>query len=271
MKVSFSTLACPDWDLSEILKLASDTGYDGIELRFVQGEDSLWKLPVFQASRLAATKREIAGRGLLIACLDTSCRFHSADVQERERWLEEGNRMTDLAATLGAPGIRVFGDTIQPGSSRASTRSRIADCIRTLAQSSESKGVETWIETHGDFAAAAETKAILDEADVRNSGVLWDPGNGFIESGESPSEGAQVFGAAIRHVHLKDLRIKNDGHWEPLLTGEGTFPLLELRTALEKAKYDQFVSFEWEKKWHPTVPEATIAVPQFMEWFRKNW
>src|SRR5690348_360390 len=98
MKISFSTLACPDWTMPRIIEIASSLGYDGIELRFVQGEDSLWKLPVFQGSELSSTKRTLADRGLMISCLDTSCRFHSPDASERQRWLDEGERMSDLAA-----------------------------------------------------------------------------------------------------------------------------------------------------------------------------
>src|SRR5262249_17806603 len=102
--------------------MAVSLGYEGIELRFVQGEDSLWKLPDFRGSGLASTKRSLADCGLVISCLDTSCRFHSPDVAERQRWLEEGERMADLAASLDAPGIRIFGDTVQPGADRESTR-----------------------------------------------------------------------------------------------------------------------------------------------------
>ena len=47
MKISFSTLACPDWSMPQIIQLAANAGYDGIELRFVEGEDSLWKLAAF--------------------------------------------------------------------------------------------------------------------------------------------------------------------------------------------------------------------------------
>ena len=61
--------------------------------------------------------------------------------------------MADLAAELGAPGLRVFGDTIQPGADRASTQSWIAESIQELAEITAAKGVEVWIENHGDFAA----------------------------------------------------------------------------------------------------------------------
>jgi sugar phosphate isomerase/epimerase len=134
VKISFSTLACPDWTLTQAIDIACASGYDGIELRFVENQDSLWKLPVFRAPELANTQQQLKDSGLMISCVDTSCRFHFPDPQERARWIEEGERMADLAAALNAPGIRVFGDTIQPGADRDSTRSWIAESMRHLAE-----------------------------------------------------------------------------------------------------------------------------------------
>ena len=105
-----------------MIQIAVASGYEGIELRFLEGEDSLWKLPTFQGTSLAHARRLIADRGLCIACVGTSCRFHFPDPQERRRWVDEGRRMAELAAALGSPGIRVFGDKILPGADRHSTR-----------------------------------------------------------------------------------------------------------------------------------------------------
>jgi sugar phosphate isomerase/epimerase len=270
MKLSFSTLACPDWKLPEIISIASAAGYDGMELRFVQNEDSLWKLPVFQGRALATTRRTLSDHGLAISCVDTSCRFQFPDAGERQRWLDEGERMADLAAALGAPGIRVFGDSIQPGADRASTRSWIADSLRDLAEEIASKGIEVWLETHGDFAGATETMAILAEAAHPAVGVVWDPANCFLESHEPPAQGAATLGACIRHVHLKDL-LHSDGDWKLVLSGKGNFRLTEVQAALCQLRYKGFVSFEWEKKWHPEIPDATIALPHFTRWFRENF
>jgi sugar phosphate isomerase/epimerase len=71
-------------------------------------------------------------------------------------------------------------------------------------------------------------------------------------------------------MHIKDLLQKQSG-WQPVLTGEGTFPLSEVRSALCQIAYNGFVSFEWEKKWHPEIPDASIALPHFARWFRENW
>ena len=76
-------------------------------------------------------------------------------------------------------------------------------------------------------------------------------------------------GASILHIHIKDLSQSHDG-WRPVLTGDGDFPLPEVRTALQQLGYDRFVSFEWEKKWHPDIADATVALPHFTRWFREN-
>jgi sugar phosphate isomerase/epimerase len=269
MKICFSTLACPNWTLSQVIEIAVSSGYEGIELRFLEGEDSLWKLPTFQGSALATTKRMIADQGLSITCVGTSCRFHSPDPRERERWIGEGKRMTELAADLGAPGIRVFGDKMQPGADRDATQSWIAEGIRKLAEKTRENGVEVWLETHGDFASSAETMQIVNESGCPEIGVVWDPANAFTDGKEQPPEAAAAFGNALRHIHLRDLDCR-DGEWEPVLTGQGTFPLREIVAQLENLGYDRFVSFEWEKKWRPELAEPEIAIPQFARWFRKN-
>lgn len=269
MKLSFSTLACPGWTMPQIIARAARYGYDGIELRFVEGEDSLWKLPALSGTALASTSRALADHSLTISCLDTSCRFHSPDAEERRRWLDEGERMSDLASALNAPGLRVFGDTIEPGADRGSTRKWVADSIQRLAEITASKGVEVWIENHGDFASARETADILAQAACPRAGVVWDPANSFVATQEGPTEGAAILGTAIRHVHIKDVRRDGDG-WKHVLTGEGDFPLVELQRVLERLRYDRFLSFEWEYKWHPEIADAEVALPHFVSWFRKS-
>src|SRR5215469_14926563 len=126
MKISFSTLACPNWTLAQVIEIAKAAAYDAIELRFLENEDSLWKLRAFHGSGLGQSQRQIADAGLTVSSVDTSCRFDSPEPQQRERWQEEGERMAEVAARLGAPGIRVFGDRIQPGADRGSTRAWIS-------------------------------------------------------------------------------------------------------------------------------------------------
>jgi len=99
--------------------------------------------------------------------------------------------------------------------------------------------------------------------------VVWDPANSFAASQEQPAEGAALLQSAIRHVHMKDLQ-HNQNVWRYVLAGEGDFPLLDLKSALDRLRYERFLSFEWEKKWHPEIADPEIALLHFARWFRKN-
>jgi sugar phosphate isomerase/epimerase len=268
MKISFSTLGCPDWTVSQAVEAAVDAHYDGIELRFIQGEASLWKLRAFSGMGLQETCREIQASGLAICCVDTSCRFDSPEVTERERWVDEGVRMAELAAQLKAPGIRVFGDKMHPGLNREVTRKWIVESLNLLSEKIDGSGVEVLLETHGDFCCASQVQPILNECPAVR--LVWDPAPAFIEYGERPFANGTALSKAVRHVHIKDLR-KAAEKWVPALTGEGEFPLAEVHGVVELMEYAGFISFEWEKKWHPEIEPPEVAIPHFANWFRSEW
>lgn len=273
MKISFSTLACPAWALDAVIDSAVRIGFDGIELRFIENDDLLWRRPEFSGSGLQATRDRLESAGLQVPCLDTSCFFHYPEASKRKESLDMGQAMIELAAKLGAPAIRVFGDRVQEGATRTATAGWIVEGIQTLADFGRTVGVQVWLESHGDFARACDTLELLQRAGQPNTGAIWDPLNAYCEFGEEPQAGLALLGTTIRHVHIKDarspLQSAQDDRWEPVLMGTGEFPALSLIHLLIKSGYDRFVSFEWEKRWHPQIPEPEIALPQFMNWISR--
>ena len=272
MKISFSTLACPSWTLTAVIEQAHTLGYDGIELRFIEDSDRLWEISELCGSGLKQTHKRLASTGLQIPCVDTSCFFHYPDESRRLQSLEMGRAMVELAFSLGAPGIRVFGDRVQPGADLRSTAAWVAEGIHQLADFARPAGIEVWLESHGEFARAADTMSVLRTADCANTGVVWDPLNAYSEFGEEPGEGWPQVASTVRHVHIKDAR-RIDGArpsepWEPVLIGEGDFPACELVALLREQGYQRFVSLEWEKRWHPHIPDPEIALPHFIRWMR---
>src|ERR1044071_8033520 len=114
MKLAFSTLGCPDWELDAMIRAARKFGYEGIELRALAGSLDLLSRPEF-TDELADTKAYFEDEGIEICCVDTSCTFHSPDASERANKVGIALAHAELAAKLGAPLIRVFPDKIQPG------------------------------------------------------------------------------------------------------------------------------------------------------------
>jgi sugar phosphate isomerase/epimerase len=269
MKMGFSTLACPSWSLPQILRAAAEYGYDGVELRSVCNELDLWKLPDFQPRALGRTRKRIEDHAISISCVDTSACFHSPEAAERKRNFDLALRMAEIATGLGAPSIRVFGDRIQPGRSREETIKWIVDSLIELAERLKFQKVEVWLETHGDFATSADVGSILDKTAQGSIGMIWDPANAFAQIGEAPLLDAQAAGR-IRHVHLKDLRRNAQCTSDYVLVGHGEFPFETMFESLVQISYEGFVSFEWEKHWHPELASPEVALPSFIEWWKRR-
>jgi sugar phosphate isomerase/epimerase len=152
MKLSFSTLSCPDWSWERIVAEASRLGYDGIELRGIEGEMDLPKAAPFQEGALDASRRQLAALGLEVPALGSGVRFHDPDGYDAS--LAEGKSYIELACRLGTPYVRIFGDRVPDPAMREETVARIARGIRELSASCEGRPVELLLETHGDFADA---------------------------------------------------------------------------------------------------------------------
>ena len=125
------------------------------------------------------------------------------------------------------------------------------------------------------FASGAATAALLARVSSGCVGVVWDPANAFAEFGERPADGLSALGDRVRHVHLKDARpptapaVSPAAPWDPVLVGTGRFPAAEVVALLRGAGFSGFVSFEWEKRWHPSIEEPEVALPHFVRWIRE--
>lgn len=264
-RIAFQTLACPDWSWTRILDEANRLGYDGIELRGIQGEMYLPKAEPFQPDRLDATIADLARRNLHIVCLDTSCLFH---VPERyEGAIREGKDTIDLAVKLGTPYIRVFGDKIPSEIGEGQTVASVAAGLTELGRYAESRGIKVLLELHGDFVTYPLIKAVLAETHSPAVGLLWDIVNPM-EKGESPEVTFRELAPYIHHVHIKDYRIEPDGSFKLCLIGDGLVPIPAIVRLLKENGYPGWLSLEYEKKWHPELEEPEVSLPAFITYIK---
>jgi len=79
-------------------------------------------------------------------------------------------------------------------------------------------------------------------------------------------EAAQAAAPYLAHVHLRDARpVKDQEHWVPVLAGHGAVSFTAAVNALRGLEYDGYISFEWEKYWHPEIEEPEVALPDFVK------
>jgi sugar phosphate isomerase/epimerase len=264
MKLAFSTLGCPQWELEGIAQAAHAYGYTAVELRAIGGDLDLLNRPEFQPGVVQTTRDWLAVQNLSICCVDTSCTFDSPEADGRRKQVEVAIRYAELAAALGAPLIRVFPDKIPLGVTREETRDHIVECLRQVAQGGPA-GVRVALETHGDFARCYMAAEIMRLADHPSVALIWDVANS-VAAGDSIEESAREVRPYLAHVHLRDARAVNGKeHWLPVLAGRGAISFIDAVNVLRRLEYNGYISFEWEKYWHPEIEEPEVALPDFIE------
>jgi len=261
--LAFSTLGCPNWELSRILQFAQANGFAAVELRGLMGNLDLPSRPEFVPDRIAQIKKEIADHGIKIACVSSSTELHIADQAKRAQSIADGKRFIDLAQALGAPYVRVFGNKFE-GGTRDEIIARVAAGMHEMAEYSGPRGVTVIIESHGDFVDSPTLKEVLTKANSEHAGLLWDAHHTFVDGHEQPAHTVAELGKWIRHTHLKD-SVQDGKDRKYVLTGKGDVPVRAQVEALQRIDYQGYYCFEWEKVWHPDLLEPDVAFPQYVE------
>jgi len=263
--IAFSTLGCPAWEWKKILGFAGQHGFSAIELRGLEGNLDLPSHPIFAVDRIEQTKKEIRASKLRIANLGSSAKMYVEDPAKREKELGDARRFIDLASTLGAPYVRVFGGKAESDKSAApsdETKARVAAGLHELGKYAGPRNVTVIIESHDHFTASATLKDVLRAADSEHVALLWDAHHTFATSSEDPEFTVRQLGPWIRHTHLKD-SVGNGEDRKYVLTGRGTVPIQRQIEALRSIGYKGFYCFEWEKLWHPDIDDPEIAFADY--------
>jgi hypothetical protein len=90
--LAFSTLACPDWSLVEVVERCRGYGYDGVEVRQIAGQTDLLQVGELAASRHAELRRALRQAGVSICGLASSVRFDYPEAAARRSSCARGGR-----------------------------------------------------------------------------------------------------------------------------------------------------------------------------------
>ena len=71
MKMAFTTLGCPEWDLDTVIAKGSEFGYAAVDFRGIQQEIDVTKLPEF-TTEIAKTKRKLDEANLAVCGISSS-------------------------------------------------------------------------------------------------------------------------------------------------------------------------------------------------------
>jgi len=253
VRIAFSTLAFPEASLASAVSLGRQWGYAGVELRLIDGEliD-----PGMPATARTQVKRTVTGAGLPVVAVDSSIRLTGEDPGPDLR------RFLELASDWESPLVRVFGGAL--AFDQAERRDQLRAAARVLEANvpvARRLGVAIGVETHDDFSASSVVASLLAMADPEWVGAVWDSHHPY-RVGEAPADVYANLGRRILLAQVKDARRTPDGDWELVLLGQGEVPVREMLGLLTAGGYRNWISVEWEKRWHPEIAEPEVALPQ---------
>lgn len=253
MRLAFTNLACPEWSIERAAEAGASYGYEGIEVRLLDGEVLD---PELDPSARARVRDAADAAGLTVVCVDTSIRV----AQPSASMAADGEAFARMASEWGASFLRVFGGDPKLGLDAAG-RALAIEQLGSLAEAARPFGVTVLLETHDLFAASAPVADVLAAVDHPNAGALWDTLHPW-RVGETPERTLANLGEWLRLVHVKDGVRRQDGTADLRILGEGDVPMAEVLAGLRRVGYDGWLSVEWERKWHPEIAPADVALPR---------
>ncbi len=256
MRLSLSTRGWDALDWSELVDMAAEMGFGGIEAYDPLARERMTgPAGPLNPYHARATSRELRGKGLVIPTIDSSIDISETN-EAHERAIDEAKRMVDLAAETRTPCVCVKAARDADDQIRAAVDEILPYAIE--------RDVCILIETSGAFADTHRLTRLLDAYASDNLAALWDVHHPYRDAHEEAATTVANLGAYIRHVHLRDS--DDDGTYN--LVGEGTLPIDAVMRALSSINYDGFVSMEWKPEWMPDLTDPEILLPHFVNFMR---
>ncbi len=268
--LAFSTIACPDWNVDQVISAAQQYGYEGVELRTMgAGSTSLASDPAGANADVAAIRSKFEKAEVKLTCLATGVALHYREEYERLEAIKAAKQSVDLAAELGCQSVRMFGYQIYPGELKTKAMKRISERFLQIGEYAEESGVEVLIENGGTFARSKELWKLMQAIDHPLVGVYWNVADAAAV-GEGPGISVTVLNSKIRGMKVKDLEVGEGTGFLPL--GEGTVQVERFIESMRGIGYNDFITFEWDKAWLPSLADAEVALPlasaTMREWMR---
>ena len=269
MKIGFSSLVCPEWNLDTILAKAAEYGFDGVELHGLPGERSL---PVASevASDPEATRKRFVSANVELVCLGSDVRLDARSGRERSRQRHELEAYIRLASSLGCPYVRIAAGEVQRGQTRQMTLARVAEELRGIAPFAGEQKVAVLVENGGDFCGSADAWYLCDSASHPAIRVCWNPCTA-LGMRERPTTSIPRLASKIGLFHVCDGAFDRDG----LMTGfriPGTGDV-ELERAIELLRgvvYRDYLMFVWPTREGRALASPDEVLPQVQSFLRQR-
>ncbi len=234
-----------DWDLEAILTKLPEFGFEAVELRTSHAHG-------VEVSLTAAERRQVqakfAASKVRLLSFGSTCEFQSPDAAVRAQNVALAKQWIDLAHDTGAWGVKVRPNGMPKEVPRETTIANIASSLRELGDYGAGRGVEVWVEVHGQITQLPPVSAEIMKATRHDQvGLCWNSNPTDVVNGAiKPS--FDLLRPWIKNVHITELA--------------SAYPYRELFALLKAAKYDRYTLCEAQESKEPE---------RFLRWYRAMW
>ena len=232
------SFSCPELTLDEMLAMAKEFGYDGIEPRISSNHQHGVEFDTNQHQR-KEIKQKALDIGIAIGCVATSCRY--ADPKISQDMVNDTEKAVDLAADIGSSRIRVFGGKIGDGLDRTDAVELVAESLLSIANYANKRGVSICVETHDDWCNPIDVAAVMEKADHSAIAVNWDIMHPVRRGYATIEESFESLKPWIQHLHIHD----GSAQKSLLPIGEGDIDHKSAIERLSTIAFDGYLSGEW--------------------------
>ena len=241
------------WDLKTLLAVCSQAGISGVEFRTTHKHGVE---PTLTRSERADIKKRCGDAGIEIWGVGSTCEYHSANPNVVRTQIETTKRFVELAADIGAKGVKVRPNGLPKEKQVSETLKQIGNSMAQCGEFASEHKVEIWCEVHGAGTQEPENMAeIMANCPVDNVGICWNSNPTDVKNG-SISQAFLLLGKRIKSCHINDLYKEFDKK----------YPYRELFQKLAEANYDRYTLIEVGK----TIPDPSLGM-EFLRYYKALW
>ena len=192
-----------DWDLATIIKVCESVGLAGVELRTTHAHG-------VEVTLSAAQRREVrerfAASPVVIVGLGSAFEYHSTDPEEVRRNIEGTQAYSQLAADVGAAGVKVRPNGLPSGVPIQKTIEQIGLSLRQVGAFAADLGVQIRLEVHGkDSCHVPYIQQMVAVADHPNVYVCWNSNPADLGPDGSIASNFERVRERLALVHINEL------------------------------------------------------------------
>ena len=235
-----------DWDVPTIIENCTATGFQGVELRTTHAHNVEVDL---SRSERQEVRKQFEDSPIELAGLGSAFDYHSTDAKEVRENIDGTKEYAQLAADVGAPGVKVRPNGLPGEVPVEETLTQIGLSLRECGEFASDLGVQIRLEVHGrETSHLPHIRRIMDITDHDNVFVCWNSNPGEVEDG-SVKNSFDLVKEWIQLVHINELHRRE-------------YPWRELFGLLKGSGYDGYTLAE--------IPESSDPV-RMLNYYRALW